>query len=390
MTSIPQPDLGNLYPVLQNYQKTNIYPYSFLSGRWADADAWRAAARAKLLEVLCYAPKAVPLASKTLSVQKRDGYTSEKIRFDTSEGVQTEGYFLLPDGQGPFPAVIALHDHGGFYYYGKEKLVDTGQNDPVLKPFSEQYYGGRFWASELAKHGFAVLCIDAFYFGTRRAEFDTMSAALLDALRPLSLEGLAPGSEEYIAMYNAMGGALEPIMTRHMRYVGMSWAGLLLHDDRKCVDYLQSRPEVDSNRIGCCGLSVGGFRSVLLAGAEERIKCFVSVGMMSTFEQMLSNHGLIHTHMLTVTGLGDCMDYPDMAALASPSPLLLLLCRRDQLFTLEGMQNAAQKIESIYTAQGGKDAFRYEFFDEEHAFTADMQQRAFAFLAEHLGGGYRQ
>jgi dienelactone hydrolase len=78
---------------------------------------------------------------------------------------------LIPEGlTKPAPAVLALHEHGGFYYYGKEKVTETEAFPLVLKKHIKRSYGGRTYADELARRGFVVLCPDAFYFGSQRID----------------------------------------------------------------------------------------------------------------------------------------------------------------------------------------------------------------------------
>ena len=69
-------------------------------------------------------------------------------------------YLLVPKGTGPFPAIIALHDHGGFYLWGREKLLDNDDEHPVMTDFKKRFYGGRSIAVDLARQGYVVLAYD--------------------------------------------------------------------------------------------------------------------------------------------------------------------------------------------------------------------------------------
>ena len=85
----------------------------------------------------------------------------------------------------------------------------------------------------------------------------------------------------------------------------------MLWDDIRTLDYLASRPEVDASRLGCVGLSVGGYRSFLLAALDERIKAAVDVGWMTSFASQIKEH-VTNTVGLSfhINGLYRYMDLP--------------------------------------------------------------------------------
>ena len=98
----------------------------------------------------------------------------------------------------------------------------------------------------------------------------------------------------------------------------MTWPGVFLFDDRRALDYLASRPDVDATRIGCGGLSGGGLRTVMLAGADARIRCACCVGMMTTWRDFLLNKSYTHTWMCYVPGLPRDLDYPEILGMSAP------------------------------------------------------------------------
>ena len=93
----------------------------------------------------------------------------------------------------------------------------------------------------------------------------------------------------------------------------------MLWDDIRTLDYLASRPEVDPNRIGCVGLSVGGYRSFMLAALDPRIKVAVDVCWMTTFARQIERHG-IYTMGLTfvIPGMYRYFDMPELSAAVAP------------------------------------------------------------------------
>lgn len=119
-------------------------------------------------------------------------------------------------------------------------------------------------------------------------------------------------------------------------------------DDIRTVDYLHSRSEVDTARIGCLGISMGGDRTDYLAGLDERIKCAVSVGWMSTLRSMIKQYVEAHSFIHFLPGLTHFRDLPDLLGCMVPKPLMVMQCSKDQLYPLEGMQEAVDKLTAIY------------------------------------------
>jgi len=159
-----------------------------------------------------------------------------------------------------------------------------------------------------------------------------------------------------------------------------------VNDDQRAVDYLASRPDVDATRIGCAGLSGGGLRTVMLTGADERIRCACCVGMMTTWRDYLLNKCHTHTWMCYVPGLAREIDYPEILGLAAPNPVLVLNNRQDTLFTLPEMERADRILTEVYQKAGAADRYKTSFYDGPHKFDADMQKEAFAWFDRWLKG----
>jgi dienelactone hydrolase len=375
-----KPDLGIYYDLLQELSSAKP-SLSFLAKDWADVDSWRREARSRTLELMNFSPKQVPLNSSVESSTERDGVRVEEIAYDMPYGPRTHGYFLTPkDSHGKLPAVVALHDHGGFFYYGKEKIVETDLRSQLLDEFKAKHYGGRNWTMVLAKLGFAVLAVDVFLWGSRRIPLESMNPGLL-----MPFEGLVEGSDDFIQTYNNFWDAVESSITvASILNAGASWPALFSYEDRRSVDYLVTRPEVDTERIACGGLSGGGIRTVFLAGLEPRIKAAFCVGFMSTIGGMLRNHINGNGLIMYVPHLLRLLDMPDVIALRAPSPLLVEYLEGDGLFSLDGQRAADQKIADIYSKMGRREKYVGKFYPGPHRFDAGMQDDAFRWLKETL------
>ncbi|MGH8021272.1 MAG: hypothetical protein ACREIA_23925 [Opitutaceae bacterium] len=115
--------LGNLAPVARSIHEERGFPLDYAHRGDLSVDEWRRRARAEVKEQLSYWPATVPLDLKVDSVVQRDGYEIRVISFAGSPHYRIPACLLVPDGSGSFPGIVALHDHGGWFYHGKEKLV---------------------------------------------------------------------------------------------------------------------------------------------------------------------------------------------------------------------------------------------------------------------------
>lgn len=356
---------------------------SFRRAEWTDLGAWRSRARARYREAL-QQPDAGPVPKATLQHRfQYDGLDIEHLSWQLPYGPPTEALFLKPAGvTGPLPGVLALHDHGGNKYFGTRKITRISDNrHPAMVYHQDHYYGGAAWANELAKRGYGVLVHDTFTFASRR-----MRAADLPDVIKGGLTEVSPESEEEIQNYNRFASGHEHLIAKSLFCAGTTWPGVFTAEDQRALDYLCSRSEVDTNRIGCCGLSGGGLRTVYLTGIDERIRCAVPVGMMTTWRDYLLNKCYTHTWMIYIPGLPPDLDYPEIAGLTVPNPLLVLNNREDQLFTLPEMQRTDAMLKEIYQKANAADRYRGSFYPGPHKFDLEMQAEAFAWFDRWLKG----
>ncbi|HET9487382.1 MAG TPA: alpha/beta hydrolase family protein, partial [Chryseosolibacter sp.] len=185
--------LGSLAPIMNSIHEARGFPMDFAHRGKQSVSAWRSRGRAEVQRVFAYAPDKVPLDVKVHSVVERDGYQVRTISFAGSPYYRVPAFLLVPQGRGPFPAVVALHDHSGWFLHGKEKLVSMENEHAAMKEFRSRSYGGRAWAEELARRGFVVVVADAFYWGDRRLKYDDEPEEL-----SARVAGLDTTSTEYV------------------------------------------------------------------------------------------------------------------------------------------------------------------------------------------------
>jgi dienelactone hydrolase len=378
-----KPDMGLYYEMLDGIARTQP-SLSFLARPWPDIETWRTTARAKASELLAFHPADVPLNPSIDSRLEEDDLIVEKISYDMPYGPRTRGFFMYPNKRdAALSAVVALHDHGGFFYFGKEKVTAVRGEPKILAEFKQKYYGGRSWATELARRGFAVLAVDNFLWGSRKIPMDTANEEFQESFR-----GVEMNSEEYIRSYNRFWETNEcSVIVDTILNAGTSWPGIFTYEDRRSIDYLETRREIDPNRIGCGGLSTGGLRVIFLAGLDPRVRCALCVGFMSTIRALLRNHIRCppgHGLSLFVPHLFRFLDLPDMIALRAPAPLMIQYNEEDELFTADGQHEADHKITEIYTKIGYPQNYVGKFYQGAHKFDVTMQDEAFQWLERNL------
>jgi dienelactone hydrolase len=374
--------LGTVAPIMKSIHEERGFPMDYAHRSGLSVDAWQRRGRAEVQRCLSYAPKPVPLDVRVHSVSKREGYEVRVISFAGSAHYRVPALLLVPDKAGSKrPAVVALHDHGGWFYHGKEKLVRLEGEHVALGKFREQYYGGRTYADELARRGFVVLAPDAFYWGERRIEYSQAPKEF-----QARLAGLKPEQPEYVQAYNAWARDRNTELNTWLSFSGTSWMGIVNYDDRRSVDVLASLPEVDAGRIGCLGLSGGGYRSTYLAGMEPRIRAAVITGWMTSLPTTLEIPYSVHAALFDAIGVHQNLDHPDIATLAAPNCAIFVQnCARDRLFTRAGMESAAGKIRAVYEDLKHSERYQSKFYDVPHQFNIEMQEDAFGWLEKWLG-----
>ena len=313
-----------------------------------------------------------------------DGLHIEELSWQLPYGPVTDAILLKPENaKGKLPGILAFHDHGGWKYFGTRKITRTADKlHPLIEEHQKNYYENRAWANEVAKLGYVVLVSDAFPFASRRV--------LLKDVEPAHLRnGLTdddPENVDHINAYNTWASDHEHIMSKSLFSAGTTWPGVFFAEDKKALDILCSRPDVDERNIGCAGLSGGGMRTVFLAGQEDRIKCAVCVGFMSTWRDFALNTAYTHTWMTYVPLLPNELDFPEILGLRAPLPTMVLNDNEDQLFTLDEMKRADKILGEVFLKAGASERYKCLYYPGPHKFDKRMQIDAFDWFNKWLKG----
>jgi len=379
----PRSHYGSLEPVIRKLRAAR--PLDLNCERWREAhpegtfDAWRKAARECLRAGLHYDPGPPDLRPETLERVETAAFVRERIEFNTAPWFRVPGYFYTPkNAHLPAPALVVMHEWGGPMLFGSERVC--GETDhPVLIQLRNTYTGGRALADFFAANGFCVVVIDAYHFG-RRVPRGISSPPVMDAPEP----GKLPLGQ-FFQYQDQLREALY-LGVRQLNWAGTTWCGINFGDDSRCIDYLESRPEADTSRVGVTGLSGGGWRTNVLAALDERVKAAVPVGWMTTgdAQQAYNFAGAIGTFNL-LPGVWNRLDVPDLIAMAFPAACMVVSTKQDPLFPPAGQCDAARQIAAACAWAGCLERFRDLAPDKPHCYDIEIQDEALRWFNRHLG-----
>ncbi len=224
-------------------------------------------------------PEPCDLRPVVRETSHKERYRIESVSYEVEPDDRVPALLLVPDGvdaDHPAPAVLVCHQHHNQWQLGKSEPAGLAGNPT--------HHTG----AALAKEGYVVLCPDALCFEERQSEHLT-------------------------------GGDFERF--EFLRYVVagkcMAWKNIL--DMRRAVDYLCSRPEVRSDRIGCYGHSMGSTHTWLVGPWEPRLKCLVGNCCLPTYAAIHRTH-ILHCFPNFIPGWFQYGDTPDIAGLIAPRP----------------------------------------------------------------------
>ena len=224
-----------------------------------------------------------------------------------------------------------------------------------------------------------MLVHDGFLFGSRRINYADVPSRLAGGRRDKKSESTAE-----VLAYNQWAADQEEVVAKSLFCAGTTWPGVFLAEDRKALDYLCGRADVDEGRVGCGGLSGGGLRTVFLAGTDPRIRAAICMGFMSTWRDFLCYKSYTHTWMSFLPLAPRFFDFPEILGLRVPLPTLVQNCTEDPLYSLEGMQQADRILKVVYRKAGASDRYQGCFYPGGHKFDGSMQEDAYDWWARWL------
>lgn len=313
---------------------------------------WQKALRKQLRHLLggLEEPR-TPIKAEVHETRDFGPYRRESVRFESRPGLEVFGYFLLPKTYKPgtrLPTVLCLEGHGR----GVDCSVGIAENG------SQRAWGdwGEYQADfplQCVANGYAAFAIEQISFGKRR-----------DAEAQRSGGGSSSCTRDSAAAL----------------MLGETMTGWRVWDAIRSLDYLTTRPEVDSRRLATMGISGGGLASLFTACVDERVHTCIVSGYLNTFrDSILAVNHCVDNY---VPGLLKVAEMPDLIGLIAPRPLFAESGRKDPIFPLHGFEKAVAQGRQIYAAFGVPAHFDSEVFEGEHQFHG---VGAFRFLKEHFG-----
>jgi len=306
---------------------------SFSATTPSAARRWQQRARPKLIDRLGGFPsKRAPLNVEVLETTDLGTYTREKLVFDTRENLSTIGYLLLPkNAPRPLPAVVCVSGHGR----GLPDILGIADDGSQRAERNVGY--AKEYALQCVEHGYATLAVEQLAFGTRRDDAARRAGPGVESCRPAACAALL---------------------------LGQTMAGWRVWDAMRSIDYLATRPEVDSTRIATLGASGGGTTSLLTAACDQRVKAAVVSAYFNTFRDSIVS--ISHCPDNYVPGMLQDMELYDLSGLVAPRALFVESGRNDRIFPIAGSEKAAAKARQIYAAFGVPDRFGYEIHEGGH------------------------
>jgi cephalosporin-C deacetylase-like acetyl esterase len=297
------------------------------------------AVRAKFLEALGDLPPKTPLNARVMGRDARDGYSVERVIYESQPGHHVTAALYLPDGKPPFPGVLVPCGHSA-----NGKAAETYQRISIL----------------LAKNGMAALCFDPISQGERMQALDPQGKLLIS------------GSTTEHSMAGI--GAL---------LVGRSAATYAIWDGIRSLDYLASRPEIDPARLGCTGNSGGGTQTAYLMALDDRIAAAAPSCYITSLERLFATIGPQDAEQNITGQVGFGMDHADYVIVRAPKPTLLSVGTQD-FFDIQGSWDTFREVKLVFGRLGYGERVDLFESDEPHGFTLPRRQAAMRWLRRWL------
>lgn len=312
--------------------------------RWQEAD--REKTRQTLLKCLGeMPPRPDPKKVRVVSREDMGDYIQEAFEFHNGVDMVVPGLLLVPKKRtGPVPAIIGLHGHGS----SKESICTDAKS-------------GQFIGPMLARKGYVVAVIDGYFAGPRVGKGP---AGKLD-------KGAFPQ---------------EMSLFKLNLWLGRSLWGMMLRDEQCLIDYLETRPEVDSGRIAATGMSMGCTRAWWLAAIDDRVQAVVGVACFTRYTELIA-HGNLRMHGIYyfVPGVFKHFDTEAIYALVAPRPLLMLSGDQDGGAPTDGILVLEKKLGAVYRLYGKGENFRSVIYENTgHEYLPEMKEEMAAWFERHL------
>jgi dienelactone hydrolase len=284
-----------------------------------------------------------PGPAKLIKKEEHEGYTLERLVLDLNGQEPVPALLLIPHTrQTRAPGLLYIHWHAGMYDLGKEQLLKGVDAQPAYAPVC-------------ADKGLVTLAIDSWCFGERKHESD--------------------------------GGEGEQDAFKLMLWEGQVLYGMMMFDEFRALDYLASRPEVDSNRLGALGMSMGSTKAWWLAALDPRVRVCMDICCLTDYDELIKTHGLKeHGIYYYVPSLLKHFHTAEINELIVPRAHLSVNGRRDPLTPPAGVEKIRDHLLPLYREHGKESDCRIELFDCAHVELPEMRELILQWMEAYLVG----
>ncbi len=313
----------------------------------AEAVAWQKKLRKRVESCLGGFPVThADLRTRSFETKDLPSHTREALAFESRDGSFVFAYLLKPKNvRPPLSVVICLPGHGR----GVDDIVGI---DPEGRDRTQKIGYEYDYALQVVEHGMAALAIEPMGFGCRRDPAARKAGQGQSSCQP------------------AAGAAL---------LLGETMAAWRTWDVMRACDFIATRKDLDSDRIGCMGISGGGTVTLYAAALEPRIRAaFMSCSLCTFRDCILSLSHCIDNY---VPGILNWAEMGDIAGLIAPRPFFVESGEKDPIFPLAGSREAFQAVQRVYEVFGQSELCKREEFPAEHEFHG---KGGLEFLRRHL------
>lgn len=287
-------------------------------------------------------PERTPLNARQTGTVQREGYRVEKIIYESRPQHYVSGTLFLPEDKqfvAPYPAVLVVCGHSA-----NGKAYEGYQSSCAL----------------LALNGMAAFIIDPICQGERKQLLDGNDAAVI--------KSSTTGHTEI-----GIGAIL----------VGWNTAQYEIWDGMRGIDYLQSRPDIDGNKIGCFGNSGGGTQTSYLMALDERIVAASPSCYITSFEKLLTTIGPQDAEQNIFGQLAAGMNHADYVTMRAPRPTLICAATQD-FFEISGSWDAFREAKRVYMRFGFGERVDLAENDDTHGFNKPLREAAARWMLRWL------
>ncbi len=305
--------------------------------------AWQASFRGKVIEALGARVPVVDPSPREVERVDAGDHWRHTIVYRTTEQMWVPAYLLVPNSLAPgatVPAVLTIHGHG----YGACELVGLSPEDETGGNAHHNY------ALDVVSRGMVALAPDLRGFGRRAVDEDQLGRIITERGDPEA----AFFRRDMCNVQNLKAGLL-----------GYTYMGLQLHDLSVALDVLQARPEVDPERLGCCGLSTGGMMTLFLTALDQRIKTATISGTLTSYRSYAFD---IETTCGTQLphGLFRWGDLAEVGCLIAPRPVCFESGAGDFGFLPEVAEQEFRRVKQCYEVAGVPERAVFDAFPGGH------------------------